>query len=63
MLMVRGLARNPNTTYSPRPPPGGAGAARSGRSGGGGRSRRGRRADRAGLPLIKPPYATITAIR
>ena len=46
MLMVRGAARNPNP---PAPAAGGGGG------GGGGLNVR-------GLPLIKPPYATITAI-
>jgi quinoprotein glucose dehydrogenase len=46
MLYVRGNARNPN----PPPAPGGAPA-----GGGGGLNVR-------GLPLIKPPYGTITAI-
>ncbi|MEO8681256.1 MAG: PQQ-binding-like beta-propeller repeat protein, partial [Vicinamibacterales bacterium] len=48
MLFVRGAARNPN----PAPAP--AGAAPGG-GGGGGLTVR-------GLPLVKPPYATITAI-
>jgi len=47
MLYVRGNARNPN----PAPPAGGA----AGAGGGGGLNVR-------GLPLIKPPYGTITAI-
>ena len=49
MLYVRGNARNPNPP--PPPPAGGAPAA----GGGGGLNVR-------GLPLIKPPYGTITAI-
>jgi quinoprotein glucose dehydrogenase len=48
MLMVRGAARNPN------PPAPGAGGPGGGGGGGGLNVR--------GLPLIKPPYATITAI-
>ena len=47
MLYVRGVARNPNP---PAPAAGGPGG-----GGGGGLNVR-------GLPLIKPPYATITAI-
>src|SRR4051812_16921269 len=47
MLYVRGNARNP----APAPPAGGA----AGAGGGGGLNVR-------GLPLIKPPYGTITAI-
>ena len=49
MLFGRGVARNPN----PAPAP--AAGARAGGGGGGGLNVR-------GLPLIKPPYATITAI-
>ncbi len=49
MLYVRGAARNPN----PPPPPAAGGP--GGGGGGGGLNVR-------GLPLIKPPYATITAI-
>ena len=49
MLFGRGTARNPN----PPPPPAAGGA--PGGGGGGGLNVR-------GLPLIKPPYATITAI-
>jgi quinoprotein glucose dehydrogenase len=46
MLLVRGTARNPNPPPAPAPGAGG---------GGGGLNVR-------GLPLIKPPYGTITAI-
>ena len=49
MLYVRGAARNPN------PPRAGGRRRRAGGGGGGGLNVR-------GLPLIKPPYATITAI-
>ena len=49
MLFVRGLARNPTP-----PPPAGGGAAGGGGGAGGLNVR--------GLPLIKPPYGTITAI-
>jgi quinoprotein glucose dehydrogenase len=48
MLFGRGVARNPNP--APAPAPGAAGG-----GGGGGLNVR-------GLPLVKPPYATITAI-
>jgi len=51
MLFGRGVARNPNPP--PAPAPGAAPAAGGG--GGGGLNVR-------GLPLVKPPYATITAI-
>jgi quinoprotein glucose dehydrogenase len=44
MLMVRGVARNPDPTAKPAGPGGGGGL------------------NVRGLPLIKPPYATITAI-
>jgi quinoprotein glucose dehydrogenase len=50
MLYVRGNARNPNP-----PPPAPAGGAAPGPGGGGGLNVR-------GLPLIKPPYGTITAL-
>jgi quinoprotein glucose dehydrogenase len=48
MLFGRGAARNPN-------PPAAGGAPAAGGGGGGGLNIR-------GLPLVKPPYATITAI-
>lgn len=50
MLFGRGAARNPNP-----PPAPAAGAPAAGGGGGGGLNIR-------GLPLVKPPYATITAI-
>jgi quinoprotein glucose dehydrogenase len=65
MLMVRGLARNPNATPAPAAPTPaggvGAGAERAGPSavaGVGGVAG----LTVQGLPLIKPPYGTITAI-